>query len=209
MKPGALIAGCLLAAVVSGPAIAQQSIFTAELLGSNERPGPNNSSGMGMATVTIDRAQGTMHVHETFSGLLGKATISHIHCCAGPDGTSVPATTIPSFPGFPVGVTAGTYDQTFNMLEASSYNPAFISANGRTAASAFDALVGGLNNGTAYANIHTEMFPAGEIRGTLVPEPEIYAMLLAGLAMVSMMARRRLPSCEDSGIRVSLASAAE
>lgn len=209
MKPGALIAGCLLAAVVSGPAIAQQSIFTAELLGSNERPGPNNSSGMGMATVTIDRAQGTMHVHETFSGLLGKATISHIHCCAGPDGTSVPATTIPSFPGFPVGVTAGTYDQTFNMLEASSYNPAFISANGGTAASAFDALVGGLNNGTAYANIHTEMFPAGEIRGTLVPEPEIYAMLLAGLAMVSMMARRRLPSCEDSGVRVSLASAAE
>ena len=204
MKPSALIAGCLLAAAVPGSAIAQQSIFTAELLGSNERPNPNNSTGIGMATVTIDRAQGTMHVHETFSGLLGNATISHIHCCAGPDGTAVPATTIPSFPGFPVGVTAGTYDQTFNMLEASSYNPAFISANGGTAASAFGAFVAGLNNGTAYANIHTEMFPAGEIRGTLVPEPETYAMLLAGLAMVSMMSRRRrLLSCEDSGVRIS------
>src|SRR5687768_2567946 len=203
MKPSALIAGCLLAATVSGPAIAQQSIFTAELLGSNERPDPNNSTGTGMATVTIDPVQGTMHVHETFSGLLAPTTISHIHCCAGPDGSAPPATTVPSFPGFPVGVTAGSYDQTFNMLDASSYNPAFISANGGTAASAFDAFVDGLNNGTAYANIHTEMFQAGEIRGTLVPEPETYAMLLAGLAMVSMMSRhRRLLSREDSGIRI-------
>lgn len=206
MKPSALIAGCLLAATVSGSAIAQQSIFTAELLGSNERPDPNNSTGTGTATVTIDPAQGTMHVHETFSGLSANTTISHIHCCAGPDATAIPATTVPSFPGFPVGVTAGTYDQTFNMLEASSYNPAFISANGGTAANAFDAFLTGLNNGTAYANIHTETFPAGEIRGTLVavPEPETYAMLLAGLAMVSMMGgRRRLFSREDSRVRIS------
>ncbi|SEM81950.1 PEP-CTERM protein-sorting domain-containing protein [Nitrosospira multiformis] len=202
MKPSALIAGCLLAATVSGPAIAQQLIFTAELLGANERPDPNNSTGTGMATVTIDPDQGTMHVHETFSGLLAPTTVSHIHCCAGPDGTAAPATTVPSFPGFPVEVTAGTYDQTFNMLETSSYNPAFISANGGTAASAFNAFVDGLNNGTAYANIHTEMFQAGEIRGTLVPEPETYAMLLAGLAMVSMMSRRRLLSREDSGVRI-------
>jgi hypothetical protein len=83
------------------------------------------------------------------------------------------------------------YDQTFNMLDESSYNPDFISANGGTAASAFDALVAGFDNRTAYANIHTTLYPAGEIRGTLVPEPETYAMLLAGLALVSAMARRR------------------
>ena len=204
MKLSALIAGSLFVAAVSAPAVAQQSIFTAELLGSNERPDPNNSPGTGTATVTVDLDQSTMRVQETFSGLLAPTTVSHIHCCAGPDGSAPPATTVPSFPGFPVGVTAGTYDQTFNMLDASSYNPAFISANGGTAASAFDAFVDGLNNGTAYANIHTEMFPAGEIRGTLVPEPETYAMLLAGLAMVSMMSRRRrLLWREDSGIRIS------
>ena len=204
MKLSALIAGSLFVAAVSAPAVAQQSIFTAELLGSNERPDPNNSPGTGTATVTVDLDQSTMRVQETFSGLLAPTTVSHIHCCAGPDGSAPPATTVPSFPGFPVGVTAGTYDQTFNMLDASSYNPAFISANGGTAASAFDAFVDGLNNGTAYANIHTEMFQAGEIRGTLVPEPETYAMLLAGLAMVSMMSRRRrLLLREDSGIRIS------
>lgn len=204
MKLNALIAGSLFVAAVSAPAVAQQSIFTAELLGSNERPDPNNSPGTGTATVTVDLDQSTMRVQETFSGLLAPTTVSHIHCCAGPDGSAPPATTVPSFPGFPVGVTAGTYDQTFNMLDASSYNPAFISANGGTAASAFDAFVDGLNNGTAYANIHTEMFQAGEIRGTLVPEPETYAMLLAGLAIVSMMSRRRrLLWREDSGIRIS------
>lgn len=204
MKLSALIAGSLFVAAVSAPAVAQQSIFTAELLGSNERPDPNNSPGTGTATVTVDLDQSTMRVQETFSGLLAPTTVSHIHCCAGPDGSAPPATTVPSFPGFPVGVTAGTYDQTFNMLDASSYNPAFISANGGTAASAFDAFVDGLNNGTAYANIHTEMFQAGEIRGTLVPEPETYAMLLAGLAMVSMISRRRrLLWREDSGIRIS------
>lgn len=203
MKLNALIAGSLFVAAVSAPAVAQQSIFTAELLGSNERPDPNNSPGTGTATVTVDLDQSTMRVQETFSGLLAPTTVSHIHCCAGPDGSAPPATTVPSFPGFPVGVTAGTYDQTFNMLDASSYNPAFISANGGTAASAFDAFVDGLNNGTAYANIHTEMFQAGEIRGTLVPEPETYAMLLAGLAMVSMMSRhRRLLSREDRGVRI-------
>jgi hypothetical protein len=204
MKLNALIAGSLFVAAVSAPAVAQQSIFTAELLGSNERPDPNNSPGTGTATVTVDLDQSTMRVQETFSGLLAPTTVSHIHCCAGPDGSAPPATTVPSFPGFPVGVTAGTYDQTFNMLDASSYNPAFILANGGTAASAFDAFVDGLNNGTAYANIHTEMFQAGEIRGTLVPEPETYAMLLAGLAIVSMMSRRRrLLWREDSGTRIS------
>ena len=60
---------------------------------------------------------------------------------------------------------------------------------------AFEALVGGLNGGSAYANIHTSVFPSGEISGFLhaapVPEPETYAMLLAGLAFISMAARRR------------------
>ena len=191
MKISSLFAGCLFAAAVSMPAVAQQSILTAELLGSNERPDPNSSPGTGTATVTVDADEGTMRVQETFSGLLTPTTVSHIHCCAGPEGTAAPATTVPSFPGFPTGVTAGTYDQTFDMLEASSYNPAFISANGGTATSAFDAFLAGLNNGTAYANIHTVDFPAGEIRGTLVPEPETYAMLLTGLALVSAVARRR------------------
>ncbi len=68
----------------------------------------------------------------------------------------------------------------------------FIDSNGGVS-EAFNALVVGLNEGTAYANIHTSMFPGGEIRGFLapIPEPETYGMLLAGLAMISAVARRR------------------
>src|SRR5262245_54169496 len=103
---------------------ADQAVFTAVLLGANETPNPVNTPGTGFATVTIDG--NLMRVQVTFSGLLGNTTASHIHCC-GPLGTTQGvATTTPTFPGFPLGVTSGTYDQTFNMTLATSFNPVFV-----------------------------------------------------------------------------------
>ena len=195
MKLNILVAGCLFAAVAAVPAAAQQTTYTAQLLGSNEEPTPNDSPGTGTAIVTIDinGSARTMQIQESFNDLVAGTTVSHIHCCtSAPDGgTAMPATQVPSFVNFPTGVTSGTYNMTFNMNDEDSYNPMFVENNGGTAASAFDALVAGLDSGRAYANIHTTTYPAGEIRGTLVPEPETYAMLLAGLAMVGAMARRR------------------
>ena len=69
-------------------------------------------------------------------------------------------------PGFPLGVTAGTYTRTFDMTDPASYNPAFVTANGGTTG-AEAALLAGLQAGQAYLNIHTTMFPGGEIRGFL------------------------------------------
>jgi hypothetical protein len=191
-----LTAGLLLAAIAT-PAAAVQSIFTTELRGANESP-PNDSPATGNATVTIDTISGMMQVHESFSGLTSGNTASHIHCCTTDPGVgNAPvATTVPTFTDFPAGETTGTYDHTFNMLNASSYNttnPDFIMAHGGTAKSAFDALLAGVNAGTAYANIHTSVHPGGEIRGFLapIPEPETYAMFLAGLALMGALARRR------------------
>jgi hypothetical protein len=62
---------------------------------------------------------------------------------------------------------SGTYSHTFNMLDPSSYNPAFVAANGGTAASAETALFTGIMAGRAYLNVHTTMFPGGEIEGFL------------------------------------------
>ncbi len=50
------------------------------------------------------------------------------------------------------------------MTIASSYNPAFISANGGTVATAFTALQTALADKKAYFDIHTNIFPGGEIR---------------------------------------------
>ena len=47
--------------------------------------------------------------------------------------------------------------------------------------------------GRAYINFHTTQFTGGEIRGNIVavPEPETYALMLGGLAIVAGVARRR------------------
>jgi hypothetical protein len=93
-----------------------------------------------------------MRVEVTFSGLLGTTTASHIHAATATPGmgTAMVATTTPTFPGFPLGVTSGTYDQTFDMTLASSFKPAFITAHGGTVASAEAALAASLADGTAY-----------------------------------------------------------
>ena len=195
MKFSALLAGCLLAAAVAMPAAAQKSVYTAVLNGPSESPA-NASPGTGSATVTIDSDLRMMRIQENFSGLLAGVTASHIHCCTmiSDAGTAGVATMTPTFLDFPSGVTAGSYDHTFDMTMASSYNAPFVTANGGTNG-AFLALVTGLNGGNAYVNIHTTSFPTGEIRGFLhaapVPEPETYAMLLAGLAIIGAVARRR------------------
>ena len=194
MKLKVLFAGGLLAAAVAVPAAADQTFYQARLDGPSEVP-PNASPGTGMTMVSIDSDLRTMHIHESFSGLMADTTASHIHCCtAAPNsGTAGVATAIPTFPDFPSGVRAGVYDHTFDMKDASNYNPAFIAAHGNNVDGAFSALLTGLNTGSAYSNIHTTMFPMGEISGFLapVPEPETYAMLLAGLAIISAVARRR------------------
>ena len=103
------------------------------------------------------------------------------------------ATTVPTFIDFPLGVTSGTYDHTFDMTQASSYNPAFVTAHGGTVATALNDLLAGLAAGEAYLNIHTGQFPTGEIRGFLaapVPEPETYALMLGGLGLLAALRRR-------------------
>jgi hypothetical protein len=79
------------------------------------------------------------------------------------------------------------------MTLASSYNPAFVSANGGTVSTALNALLGGLESGRGYLNIHSTTYPGGEIRGFLqaVPEPETYVLFLAGLGLMALAGRRR------------------
>jgi len=179
-------AGLLAAA---GAAQAHVVVYTTSLSGPNEAP-PNNSPGTGTSTVTVDLDLLTMRVEVQFQGLLGNVTACHIH---GPtlvalQGTAGVMTPVPSFPGFPHGGTSGVYDQTFDLTQASTYNPAFVTASGGTIAQAMNRLLLALDEDKSYVNIHTNQFPGGEIRGFLIPTPGAMAMFaLCGLAA----ARRR------------------
>jgi hypothetical protein len=170
--------------------------FTGFLSGPAESP-PNASPGTGIAYVTVDGALHTMRVQVTFSGLTAGVTASHIHSATAVAGTGTAgvATTTPTFTGFPSGVTSGSYDNTFNMTFASSYNPAFVTANGGTTASAEAALFAGILAGKSYLNIHTSNFPSGEIRGFLtqvaVPEPGMAVGLLGTVTAFGLHLRLR------------------
>ena len=166
--------------------VSSGQIYWVSLSGPAEAP-PNNSPGAGTALITIDAVANTMRVQTTFSGLLAGVTASHIHAATAVAGTGTAgvATTLPTFPGFPSGVTFGTYDQTFNMLLASSYNPAYVTNNGGTTASAFAALRAAITAGKAYLNIHSTMFPGGEIRGFLNLCPTINVSIPNAFALPS------------------------
>jgi hypothetical protein len=140
---------------------------TAGLSPANENPPHPQSSASGTATVTWDVAANTMKVDAAFANLTTPNTAAHIHCCIAAPGNTGVATTVPTFTGFPGGVTSGTYSHSFDMTSAASYNPAFVSAHGGTVASAEAALLAGIETGNAYLNVHTMMFPGGEMRGFL------------------------------------------
>src|SRR5712692_3874621 len=167
--------------------------FTANLIGANEVP-PSGSPGSGHAAVVLDPVANTLHVDVTFSGLEAGTTASHIHCCLpSPEAPGINvgvATTTPTFPGFPLGVTAGTYSHDFSLLDSGTYNPAFVTLEGGIL-SARNALVAGIEAGETYLNIHTTLFPGGEIRGFLVPEAATLLLLSSGLAGLAGVAWRR------------------
>ena len=190
-----LAALAIAAASAAWTAQAVPITYTATLSGPAEDP-PNASPGVGFAEVEFDLALHSLAVSASFSGLLGETAAAHIHCCTAAPLTGVAgvATQVPTFIGFPLGVSAGNYLQSFDTSLASTYNPAFVTANGGTPAGAEAALFAGLEAGRAYFNIHSNLFPGGEIRGFLVqeaPEPESLALLCGGLLALTALRRRK------------------
>ncbi len=183
---------CVCLFALAGVGYSSPLTFTGTLSGANENPA-TNSPGTGPVLVTFDPLTDLLTINASFSGLESGTTMAHIHCCVAPNGNTGVAVVTPSLPGFPLGVTSGTYSQSLDLTLLSNFNAAFVTANGGTVAGADAAFAAGLEHGMAYFNIHTTNFPGGAVRAFLSPVPEpVSGTLLAGaLGMLWLMRRRR------------------
>ena len=169
----ATVGTLFIAAAASLPVNAATTTFVAALSSIGE-PVPT-STATGFATVSFDDVLSKVSVQLSFAGIANSSAFGHIHCCtavagAGNSGVSLGFNTLPA-------ATSGSYSDSFTL-----------------ASGAFSTLLTGVAAGKAYVNIHTPgTYAAGEIRGFLapIPEPETYALMLAGLGAVAWAARRR------------------
>src|SRR3990167_5278401 len=179
------------AVLMAAPAQAQltnfQGTFAAEADG---------ATGSGTLDMVYDPVGHTLNINATWAGLSGNTSNAHIHCCTASPNTgpaSVALAQAGLLPGFPLGIQSGSYSRLINLNQADQYNASFITGSGGTVAGAEERLINNLASGNAYFNIHTSTFGGGEIRAfvTVVPEPETYALMLAGLGIVGWAAQRR------------------
>jgi hypothetical protein len=189
---------CLASIAAAGLAVAPDADatlirFAANLSGANETP-PVASAGTGFVTVDYDDVAHTLLINATWSGLNSGSTVAHIHCCALPTTTAGVAVTPSTLPGFPTGLTSGSYTSPLlNLLLASTYTSGFVTNfAGGVLANAEAALITNMKDGRAYFNIHSTTSPGGEIRGVLVvPEPGMLSLFALGLLGL-VAARRRV-----------------
>jgi len=159
------------AALLAAPLIllgtcANAEEFTAKMVGFQEVPAIFSAHGQGTLHLDLNRKARTITFTETFSGLSAPVTQSHIHfgkihvaggitvffCTNSNNG---PPGTVPC----PAG--GGTVTGTIT-----GGNVLAIAAQGMPAGD-FDALVALIESHSAYVNVHTTNFPAGEIRGQI------------------------------------------
>ena len=159
---GAAVAAAML--ISATPSAAQVVNMTATLTGAEETTSTPGVLGLltgavGTATVSVDATNEEVAVQLNLFNFATGTSAGHIH--VGPRGVAGPV--VLNFP-IPAGRT-GDLPLSFRLGVAAFVARPEIGIN--TMSDLIQAIVGG----GAYVNIHTSQYPAGEIRGQLVPVP--------------------------------------
>jgi CHRD domain len=169
MMLGTLIAATALtsAAVAHEPSEFHATLSGFEEVGAlNNQSGAILSEGRGTLDLKLDRRTQTLSFTLRFSNLTSMVTQSHIHFGKVHMAGGVMVFFCSNLPNPPPGTqpcpaNGGTVTGTItaaNILGIAGQN---------VKAEDFDALEDALESNTAYANVHTANFPAGEIRGQI------------------------------------------
>jgi hypothetical protein len=175
--------------------------FNAVLNAGNEVP-PVSSPATGLATLVYDDLGTPTMTDDTYDfamsvfDLTGPATAYHIHGAAA-EGENAPVrVSLDAAPFVSLNV-GGSLLVGGNDIVAPASIPATVSPPGPNPGYPAMSFLEMLQGGLAYVNVHTAAFPGGEVRGqllqvTAVPEPGTWAMLLAGIAAIGTIVRRRV-----------------
>ena len=165
---------CRVLLAVMGILLAITTVATAEQIGAlltgyEETPAAVSTTGRGEFTATIDADGDAIVYTETYSGLQGPVTQSHIHVgqlgvsgsvviflcqtAANPDPTGL----APQCPQ--EGTVSGTITAA-NVIAGSTATQQLVAGD-------LAAVITAIRAGAAYANVHTNPSPGGEIRGQL------------------------------------------
>ena len=177
MKGHILAAAALAAASLAmSAAQAKAEEFTAKFSGFQEtgalgagETGAILSNGTAKLTLNVNNVAQTATFTLTFSGLSTPITQSHIHFGRVHTPGNVIVFFCSNLAGAPAGTQACPQNATSGTVTGTitAANVIAVPSQG-VPADNFDALTDALNSNTAYGNIHTTQFPAGEIRGQIL-----------------------------------------
>jgi hypothetical protein len=129
---------------VGAPALAEGRPFATTLTGAAEVPGPGDPDASGTAFITLNQGQGEVCFDLSWAGIDGTVFAAHIH--VGPAGVAGPIV-VPLFTDVALSGTdsaSGCVSASEELIKDIRHDPA-----------------------SYYVNIHSDVFPAGAIRGQL------------------------------------------